>query len=337
MSARAKFAGFLLLLAGVFGGAYAAGAHVGPVATTPSQRERPGRRVRDDAHGRARGVGPPPRRRAVSDTSELTGEQIEFVVSGMSCGACAARIERRLNRLDGVVATVNFVTERAYVTRTGGRDPDELISVIESVGYGASRPGPAAPEDAGRDDAARSLLERLAVCVPLAVAVIVLAMAPALQFPGWQWLSLLLAGIVASWGAWPLHRAAWAGLGHGTATMDTLVSVGVSASFLWSLYALLLGGAGRSGMRMPYAVTFAPASGHTLYLDVAAGVTAAVLSGRYLEARAKRQAGSALAALASLAARTVCILTRRPRGAGACCRAARRRPVRGPPGGEDRG
>ena len=245
----------------------------------------------------------------MSDTSELTGEQIEFVVSGMSCGACAARIERRLNRLDGVVATVNFVTERAYVTRTGGRDPDELISVIESVGYGASRPGPAAPEDAGRADAARSLLERLAVCVPLAAAVIVLAMAPALQFPGWQWLSLLLAGIVASWGAWPLHRAAWAGLGHGTATMDTLVSVGVSASFLWSLYALLLGGAGRAGMRMPYAVTFAPASGHTLYLDVAAGVTAAVLSGRYLEARAKRQAGSALTALARLAARTVCILS----------------------------
>ena len=149
---------------------------------------------------------------------------------------------------------------------------------------------------------------RLAVCGPLAVVVIVMAMVPAAQFPGWQWLSLLLAGIVAVWGAWPLHQAAWAGLGHGAATMDTLVSVGVTASFGWSLYALLFGGADMPGMRMSYSLTFAPASGHTLYLDVAAGVTAAVLTGRYLEARAKRQSGSALSALAGLAAKTVAVL-----------------------------
>ena len=244
----------------------------------------------------------------MSDTGELTHEQVEFVISGMSCGSCAARIERRLNRLDGVVATVNFATERAYITSTGGRDPDELISVIESVGYRAARPAPAAPEQPVPDLAARMLLRRLAVCAPLAVGIIVMSMAPAAQFPGWQWLSLVLAGIVAVWGAWPLHQAAWAGLGHGAATMDTLVSVGVTASFGWSLYALLFGGADMTGMRMSYSLTFAPASGHTLYLDVAAGVTAAVLAGRYLEARAKRESGAALTALAGLAAKTVAVL-----------------------------
>jgi P-type Cu+ transporter len=245
----------------------------------------------------------------VSDTGELTGEQLEFVVSGMSCGSCAARIERRLNRLDGVVATVNFATERAYISSTGGRDPDELISVIQSVGYQAARPAPAVAEQpAARDGTTRTLLWRLAVCWPLAAAVIVMAMVPAAQFPGWQWLSLVLAGIVTVWGGWPLHRAAWNGLGHGAATMDTLVSIGVTASFGWSLYALLFGGADMPGMRMSYSLTFAPASGHTLYLDVAAGVTAAVLTGRYLEARAKRQSGSALTALAGLAAKTVAVL-----------------------------
>ncbi len=244
----------------------------------------------------------------MSDTGELTGEQVEFVVSGMSCGSCAARIERRLNRLDGVVATVNFATERAYISSTGGRDPDELISVIQSVGYQAARPAHATAQQPAPDEAARMLRWRLAVCGPLAAGVIVMAMVPAAQFPGWQWLSLLLAGVVAVWGGWPLHRAAWAGLGHGAATMDTLVSVGVTASLGWSLYALLFGGADMPGMRMSYSLAFAPASGHTLYLDVAAGVTAAVLTGRYLEARAKRQSGSALSALAGLAAKTVAVL-----------------------------
>ena len=244
----------------------------------------------------------------MSGAGELAGGQFELVVSGMSCGSCAARIERRLNRLDGVVATVNFATERAYIASTGGRDPDELIGVIESVGYRASRPAPAEVEQPAADEAARTLRWRLAVCWPLAAAVIVLAMVPAAQFPGWQWLSLVLAGVVAGWGGWPLHRAAWNGLGHGAATMDTLVSVGVTASFGWSLYALLFGGADMPGMRMSYSLTFAPASGHTLYLDVAAGVTATVLTGRYLEARAKRQSGSALTALAGLAARTVAVL-----------------------------
>ena len=149
----------------------------------------------------------------------------------MTCGSCAARIERRLNRLDGVAATVNYATGRAYFAHLGGREASELIGVIESTGYTAELPTPPAADDAGpADPEARALAWRLAVCVPLAAAVIVLAMVPAAQFTGWQWVSLLLAAPVAVWGAWPLHRAAWYGLGHGAATMDTLVSVGVGAS-----------------------------------------------------------------------------------------------------------
>ena len=235
--------------------------------------------------------------------------EAELVVGGMTCGSCAARIERRLNRLDGVAATVNYATGRAYFARTGGRDVGELISVIESAGYTATWPAaPAQDEAPGADPATRALARRLAVCVPLAVAVIVLAMVPAAQFPGWPWVSLLLAAPVATWGAWPLHRAAWYGLGHGAATMDTLVSLGVTASFGWSVYALLFGGAGMTGMKMSFAFTFGQASGQTLYLEAAAGVTTAVLAGRYLEARARDRSGSALTALAALGAKTVAVL-----------------------------
>ena len=239
--------------------------------------------------------------------SELTATIL--VVGGMTCGACAARIERRLNRLDGVSATVNYATGRAYFTSLGGREPGELIGVIESTGYTAGLPPP--PEGGDRPRGERETRElglRLAVCTPLAVAVIVLAMIPAAQFTGWQWVSLLLAAPVAVWGAWPLHRAAWYGLGHAAATMDTLVSVGVAASFGWSVYALLAGGAGMTGMRMSFAFTFGTATSHTLYLEAAAGVTVAVLAGRYLEARAKDRSGAALAALAALGAKTVAVL-----------------------------
>ena len=243
----------------------------------------------------------------MSDTETMV--QAELVVGGMTCGSCAARIERRLNRLDGVAATVNYATGRAYFASLGGRDPSELIGVIESTGYTASRPAPPTQDDAPlADPETRALARRLAVCVPLAAAVIVLAMVPAAQFTGWQWVSLLLAAPVAVWGAWPLHRAAWYGLGHATATMDTLVSVGVGASFGWSVYALLFGGAGMTGMRMSFAFTFGQASGQTLYLEAAAGVTTAVLAGRYLEARARVRSGSALSALAALGAKTVAVL-----------------------------
>jgi P-type Cu+ transporter len=244
----------------------------------------------------------------VAGTGTGTGtDRLELVVGGMSCAACAARIEKRLNRLDGVSATVNYATERAYLTATGGRAPEELIGAIEAAGYTAALPAPPAAEASqdGEPSAARPLLRRLAVCIPLAVPVVVLAMAPGAQFPGWQWLSLALATPVAAWGAWPLHRAAARSLRHATATMDTLVSLGVVAAYAWSLYALLLGGAGSPSMRMPFSATFAAAGGQTLYLDVAAGVTVSVLAGRCLEARARRRSGSALTALAQLGAKSV--------------------------------
>ena len=246
----------------------------------------------------------------MSDTDVAHGGQVEaeLVVTGMTCGSCAARIERRLNRLDGVSATVNYATGRAYFTALGGRDTPELIGVIKSTGYGAVLPEPPEDSSARPDPVARDLVFRLAVCAPLAAAVIVLAMVPAFQFPGWQWESLLFAAPVAGWGALPLHRAALAGLGHGAATMDTLVSLAVTASFCWSLYALLIGGAGRAGMRMPFTFTFTAASGQTLYLDAAVGVTVAVLAGRYLEARARIRSSSALTALAALGVKSVAVL-----------------------------
>jgi P-type Cu+ transporter len=235
--------------------------------------------------------------------------EAELVIGGMTCGSCAARIERRLNGLDGVAATVNYATSRAYVTSLGGRDASELISAVESAGYTAALPATAtAADEPSSDLATRALGRRLAVCIPLAAAVIALAMTPAAQFAGWQWVSLALAAPVATWGAWPMHRAAWAGLAHGAATMDTLVSIGVTASFGWSVYALLVGGADMTGMKMSFAFTFAAASSRTLYFEAAAGVTTAVLAGRYLEARARHRSASALAALAALGAKTVAVL-----------------------------
>jgi P-type Cu+ transporter len=233
---------------------------------------------------------------------------LELVVGGMTCASCAARIERRLNLLDGVSATVNYATERAYVTAAGEWQVGELITAIEAAGYTAAIPEPAADEQPGLPRQARQLGLRLAICAPLALPVVVLAMVPSLQFAGWQWWCLLLTIPVAGWGAWPLHQAAWAKLHYATASMDTLVSLGIAASFLWSCYALLFGGAGTVGMRMPFELSFGPVAVHMLYLDVAAGVTVSMLTGRYLEARAKDRAGSVLASLARLSAKTVCVL-----------------------------
>lgn len=238
---------------------------------------------------------------------EETGALLEFIVDGMTCSSCAARIERQLNRLDNVTATVSYATGRAYVTGAGGRRPADLISVIETAGYAAELARPERQE-AAADSHARAAGLRLAVCLPLALATIVLAMIPGAQFSGWQWVSLALAAPVATWGAWPLHRAAWRGLGHGAASMDTLVSLGVTTSFSWSVWELIFGGAGDLGMRMPFVLTFGVASGQAIYLEAAAGVTTAVLAGRYLEARAKASSGSAITALAALAAKDVTVL-----------------------------
>jgi len=235
-------------------------------------------------------------------------DAFELLVGGMSCAACAARIEKKLGKLEGVSATVNYATERAYIAASGGRSTHDLIAVIEAAGYTAAlppSPGDADTASASRDAAARALLLRLAVCAPLAAVVIVLAMVPRTQFAGWQWVSLVLAAPVAAWGAWPLHRGAWLSLRQASSTMDTLVSLGILASCGWSLYALGWGGAGRIGMRMPFTFGFAEAGGASLYWDAAAGVTVAVLAGRWLEARAKARAGSALTALDALAAGTV--------------------------------
>jgi P-type Cu+ transporter len=246
----------------------------------------------------------------VSEAEARADELIELAIGGMSCGACAARIERRLNRLDGVEASVNYATERAYITSAGGRDAAELIGVIKTTGYTAALARPPEPRDDGPSASrpGQGLLRRVRVCIPLALAVIVISAVPAAQFRGWQWVSLLLTAPVVTWGAWPLYRVAWRGLSHGAATMDTLVSLGVAASLGWSVYALLFGGAGDLGMRMQFSLTASPAGSGTIYLDAAAGVTAAVLTGRYLESRARDRAGAALTALAELGAKTVLVL-----------------------------
>ena len=241
-------------------------------------------------------------------------ESFELVVGGMSCAACAARIEKKLGKIEGVRAAVNYATERAYVAASAGHPPQELIAVIEAAGYTAALPPRAGEPDAGDAERAahlRMLVLRLVCCVPPALAVIILSMVPRAQFAGWQWVSMVLTLPVAAWGAWPLHRGAWLALRQATATMDTLVSLGIAASCCWSLYAVVWGGAGRVGLRMMKALTFgftAASGGDALYWDAAAGVTIAVLAGRVLEARAKTRAGSALAALDALAAETVSLL-----------------------------
>jgi P-type Cu+ transporter len=246
------------------------------------------------------------------DRAERAGQELssaELAIGGMSCASCAARIEKKLNRLDGVTATVNFATETARVIYPAGFSPADLVSAVEQAGYTASLParGEAEPGGDGAEEA-RALRQRLLVSLALAVPVVVLAMVPAFQFRYWQWVSLVLATPVAVWGAWPFHRGAAAAARHGSATMDTLISVGVAAAYLWSLYALVFGGAGQPGTRlgMPW---LAQGSGTTaIYLDVAAGVTALVLLGRYLETRAKGRSGAALRALLSLGAKDAAVI-----------------------------
>ncbi|MFE7041028.1 heavy metal translocating P-type ATPase [Streptomyces atratus] len=298
----------------------------------------------------------------------------ELTIGGMTCASCAARVEKKLNRMDGVTATVNYATEKARVSFGSGTDLADLIATVEKTGYTAQpvrRPEPTPPaparaaapatpastvtgafdgggpdstrvrtgqatesrtgsETAGADDIAErkaagalaSLRQRLIVSAVLAAPVVVLAMVPALQFDNWQWLSLTLAAPVVVWGGLPFHRATWTNLRHGAATMDTLVSVGTLAAFGWSLWALFLGDAGMTGMRHGFDFTVSHAMGSpllersrelgegssTIYLEVAAGVVTFILLGRYLEAKSKRKAGSALRALMHLGAKDVSVL-----------------------------
>ncbi|MFD6101851.1 heavy metal translocating P-type ATPase [Nocardia salmonicida] len=239
--------------------------------------------------------------------------QVELVIGGMTCASCANRIEKKLNKLDGVTATVNYATEKARVDFTGDVSPEELIATVEQAGYTAALPAPKKPEaDAApvaEPDPTASLRTRLIVSALLTVPVIAMAMIPALQFTNWQWLSLTLAAPVVVWGALPFHQAAWTNLKHGAATMDTLVSMGTLAAFGWSLYALFWGTAGTPGMKHPFEFTIARMDGTgSIYLEAAAGVTTFILAGRYFEARSKRRAGAALRALLELGAKDVAVL-----------------------------
>ncbi|MER6592020.1 heavy metal translocating P-type ATPase [Micromonospora purpureochromogenes] len=240
--------------------------------------------------------------------------RIELTIGGMTCASCAARIEKKLNRMEGVTATVNYATEKATVRYTDEVTPDELIATVEKTGYTAVVPPPPTPAGtagpaAEPADELRGLRTRLWVSVALTVPVILLAMVPAWQFTYWQWLSLTLAAPVVVYGGLPFHRAAWINLRHGAATMDTLVSLGTLAAFGWSLWALFLGDAGMPGMTHPFRLDITRTDGAgNIYLEAAAGVTVFILAGRYFEARSKRTAGAALRALLELGARDVAVL-----------------------------
>ncbi|MCX5045540.1 heavy metal translocating P-type ATPase [Aldersonia sp. NBC_00410] len=229
---------------------------------------------------------------------------VDLAITGMTCASCAARVEKRLNKLDGVQASVNFATETATVHCPPQLDDAALVAQVESAGYGAA---PAESATEGPDDLA-SLRLRLIVGAVLAVPVIALAMVPSWQFTGWQWVSLALATPVVTWAAWPFHRATWANLRHGAATMDTLISLGTVSAYLWSLYALVFGSAtDHPSHGFELTIDRADASAN-VYFEVAAGVVVFILAGRYFEMRAKRNAGSALRRLLELGAKDAAVL-----------------------------
>ncbi|MGV9287645.1 heavy metal translocating P-type ATPase [Streptomyces sp. NPDC003719] len=245
--------------------------------------------------------------------------EVELLIGGMTCASCAARVEKKLNRMDGVTATVNYATEKARITYPAATPVADLVATVVRTGYTAEEPAPP-PEPAAGDDASphggrdedpelSALRRRLVVSALLAAPVVLLAMVPALQFDNWQWLSLTLAAPVVVWGGLPFHRAAWTNLRHGAATMDTLVSLGTLAAFGWSLWALFFGDAGMPGMRHGFDLIVSRTDGSSaIYLEAAAGVTAFLLLGRWLEARSKRRAGAALRALMELGAKDVAVL-----------------------------
>ena len=264
---------------------------------------------------------------SVDNDRPAADSQIQLHIGGMTCASCAARIENRLNRMDGVAATVNYATEKAKVTFPDTVTTQDLIAQVEATGYSARLPrlpdtptgsttptatsGDAISAETGRpiDDPTAPLRQRLLISAALALPVIAMAMIPALQFDGWQWLSLSLAAPVVIWGAWPFHQAAWMNLRHAAATMDTLISVGTLAAFGWSLYALFLGDAGELSRRHGFSIRPERGMGSSqIYLEVAAGVTVFILAGRYFEARAKRRSGAALETLLELGAKDVAVL-----------------------------
>ncbi|UNQ36232.1 heavy metal translocating P-type ATPase [Prescottella equi] len=250
-------------------------------------------------------------------TADLTtgrNDTIELAIGGMTCASCAARVEKKLNKIEGVTATVNYATEKAKIAFPEGVSTDDLVTAVQNAGYTATLPTPPSADESGptddpRDRELTALRTRLIVSAILSVPVIAMAMVPALQFDNWQWLSLTLAAPVIVWAGLPFHRAAWTNLRHGTATMDTLISLGTTAAFAWSLYALFFGTAGTPGMKHAFELTVDRMDGAAnIYLEVAAGVITFVLAGRYFEAKSKRTAGAALRALLELGAKEVSVL-----------------------------
>ena len=285
------------------------------------------------AHGRPHGRGA-----AVS----AAPERLELPITGMTCASCASRIEKRLNKLEGVEATVNYATERASVSFDPARGRARAAASRPCARSGTTPCcRPPRPPAGGRDEApdeSAPLRRRLIGSAVLSLPVLLLSMIPALQFDHWQWLALQLATPVVVWGAWPFHRAAWLNLRHGAATMDTLISLGTLAALGWSVVALFALGAGDPGMRMPFELVLDPdaASDH-IYLEVAAVVTTFLLAGRYFEARAKRRSGAALRALLELGAKEASLLGADGDRAARADRPARRgRPLRGAAGRADR-
>ena len=282
-------------------------------------------------------------------TQDRTGAKaaptvLDLPVQGMTCASCANRIERKLNKLDGVQASVNYATENANVSYDEALvTPEQLLATVEAAGYTATLPapkpddrGPGEGEEAASDDPVRSLRQRLILSWALALPVLALSMVPPLQFDNWQWIALQLTTPVVLWGAWPFHRAAWTNLRHGAATMDTLVSMGALVSWLYSVGVLLFTSAGDPGFGMQFELLAFGHTGPQLYLEVGAALTAFLLAGRYLEARAKRNSGAALEG--SAGARCQGGLPagrRRHRDKGGRGRAGRGRPFRRPTGRED--
>ncbi|MFI6932813.1 heavy metal translocating P-type ATPase [Streptomyces sp. NPDC050287] len=255
--------------------------------------------------------------KTLSSPTSAPAAEVELSIGGMTCASCAARIEKKLNRMDGVTATVNYATEKAKVTYGPGVEVSDLVATVVKTGYTAEEPPPpavaettsAAEAPAAPDGELLSLRQRLFVSLALSVPVVLMAMVPALQFDNWQWLSLTLAAPVVVWGAFPFHKAAFTNARHGAATMDTLVSIGTLAALGWSLWALFFGHAGMPGMRHGFEFTVSRTDGSSsIYLEAAAGVTAFILAGRYLEAKSKRKAGAALRALIELGVKDVSVL-----------------------------
>ena len=245
-------------------------------------------------------------------TNTTNSKKVELNIEGMTCASCAARIEKRLNKVEGVVASVNYATEKASVTFEEGIDAFELIDAVESAGYKAFLPkvkSDTSIEDSVKSDPTKSLKDRAIICAVLSIPVVAMSMLSILQFRNWQWLSLTLSAPVVIWGALPFHLATWKNLKHGTATMDTLISIGTLSAFAWSLFALFIGDAGMAGMKMSFDLMTSQRSGtNEIYLEVASAVTTFILVGRYFEAKAKSTSGEALKALMELGVKDVAIL-----------------------------